>query len=549
MLSQIRARKKHVEDLLFLLVVLLASFGLMFYNIRLPGMFQDEAFDIDNTMQLVIFGELRSPTRKPLYLFGKAYPVMMHETMGPIYAYSIIPFYYVFGVGVVAARMMPITFGLATIVLTFQLGKTLFSRKVAYISTALLSIFPSFIQWTRIGIFGTTVLTFLTMGTLVFLFEWMKTKRPLFLLLTALFVGLGFSSKANYYWFVVNLVILYLIWRPRLRLTLSQVAFSILTFLAAAFPFVLYNCLIDPLATPRFALANLTTSMYGTSNVEFLGNLLKRMGQFVSLLEGSTFFGATGGHTLNPFYSVVFIAMAIGLALTFFGRTVDRARRKREMAICLLLVLLFLEGTYTTSGLGIHHLIIFMPFPQMIIAEALDVLPFHRLASLIRIPIKPRRGGLPKVVLVLVSILIVADLTVNIGYHQSLQRTGGVGLFSDAIYDLSDYFTDLNVSRPIAVDWGFSQLGVLTKGKVYPTEIFGYPDWSGSTDMSIFRKTAEDCLRNPDNVYLFHTPRFTNFDRFSLFQETATHMNRTLILLRTFSQRDGIPVILVYKAA
>jgi hypothetical protein len=181
-------------------------------------------------------------------------------------------------------------------------------------------------------------------------------------------------------------------------------------------------------------------------------------------------------------------------------------------------------------------------------AEALDVLPLYKPESLVRISKRIRRKYLSKVGLVLISILILTDMTVNVGYHQSLERTGGVGLFSDAIYDLADYLTYTNISRPIAVDWGFGQLGVLTKGRVWPIEVFGYKDWSGSTDIPTFRKTIEECLRGTSNVYLFHSSEFTCFDRFSLFQEIARNMNKTLVLSRIFYQRDHVPVILAYKA-
>ena len=515
-------------------------------------MFNDEALDINDTMQLVAWGELRYPSRKPLYLLGKAYPIMLSETMGPIYMYSVLPFYYIFGVGLLAARLLPITFGLATLILNFQLGKALFSRRVACISTALLSVFPSFVQWTRIGVFCTSILNFLTMGTLVFLFRWVRTSRTRFLLLTALFVGLGFSSKANYYRFTVDLIILYLLWRPRLRPTLSQVILSALVFVIGAFPFILYNTVIDPLATPRFAIANLNTSVYGTSNIELPKNLLMRMSQFTVLLEGSTFSGVVGTNISNPLYPVTFGILTIGLVMTFARKSADPARKKRGMVICLLLVLLLLESLYTTSNFGMHHLIIIMPLPQLIVAEALDITLFRRLMPLERTRTRAhRRRALFMAGLVLVVILIGADLSVNIEYHRSLQRTGGVGLFSDAVYDLANYCVRFNISRPIAVDWGFSQLGVLTGGKVYPEEIFGYPDWKGFVDASTFIKTVQACLANASNIYLFHTPAYTTIrglDRFAQFQEIATRMNKTLVLLKVFCQRDGRPVILVYQA-
>jgi pimeloyl-CoA synthetase len=52
---------------------------------------------------------------------------------------------------------------------------------------------------------------------------------------------------------------------------------------------------------------------------------------------------------------------------------------------------------------------------------------------------------------------------------------------------------------------------------------------------------------NESNVYIFNVPEITGYERMTQFKEIAQDMNKTVVLEKTFYQRNGEPVFLIYK--
>jgi len=149
---------------------------------------------------------------------------------------------------------------------------------------------------------------------------------------------------------------------------------------------------------------------------------------------------------------------------------------------------------------------------------------------------------LPAVLLLVPAILLEGAVTYS--YHNDLSRTGGATTFSSAIYDLRDYLEREHAGQVIvAMDWGFRRpLQFLSSERVVPIEGYGL----SAAPPEEFYHTLREWLKDPNVVYLFHTRDATAYPRHEDFLEQARLQNKRPDLVRTFYQRDGIPVYEVY---
>jgi hypothetical protein len=114
---------------------------------------------------------------------------------------------------------------------------------------------------------------------------------------------------------------------------------------------------------------------------------------------------------------------------------------------------MLVESCFTVSSLGAIHLLILLPFPQMILAVFLS-----------RLMIGPLWEGwgrgwqkrlVPAFAVAAFALLIAFDLGVVAELHRALARTGGEGGNSEALYRLADYLKQEGITSPVTLDWGF----------------------------------------------------------------------------------------------
>lgn len=89
----------------------------------------------------------------------------------------------------------------------------------------------------------------------------------------------------------------------------------------------------------------------------------------------------------------------------------------------------------------------------------------------------------------------------------------------------------------------------LGAGAIEPKTIYDFvkvfPYGSGDDD-AYFVESCRRYFIDPSCRYIFHTPAFTNMDRFNTFIRIAREMNKDVSEEKLFYQRDGKPVFVVY---
>jgi hypothetical protein len=292
----------------------------------------------------------------------------------------------------------------------------------------------------------------------------------------------------------------------------------------------------------RALTEHLDTSYYGVANRDLLANLVVRSRQVVQTLEGRHFW-YLGGLYGNP--------VAPWLALVSIGWGLWRCHRL-ILGPLLLGLTAFACSLFTISDLFITHYALLHPLFIGIVAVGLTGSgrssrqdePSRKLAQS---PAALPTDRWPWLLALIIALWLGADLTATARYHLALTRSGGLGDHSDVNYHLAYHLRYNGLGAPLALDWGFdAPVRYLSEGTVTPIEIFGYA--SPAAPDPAFGERLRSFLDNPDNIYLLHTPAATSFQgrRETFFAEVA-HAGRQARLETTFAQRDGVPLVELWR--
>ena len=584
-------------EIVLLALICLLFFILASYNIELPGLYYDEALDVVPTMQLVTGQHVEE--HRSVEILGHRLPIMVSEYVGPVSTYLTLPFFLLFDVSVFSLRLTTIVFAVGTIIFTFYFLKLFFDRRVAFLAALLLAVNPAFIMWSRQGNHVSSLMSFMATGSLYCLYLWYKKRKDVCLYIGSFLLGLGLCQKIVFLWFIMALGLAVLTQRTNVlevgswkvvSFGVKRLGLSLFSFCAGLSMMLWYN-LTTP-GTIRMILSNLVVTSEGVSNLDFMTNVLKRVEDFKRVLSGDLF-SYTGGSYANQLYVPLFM-VAFLFCLVVSLLPIKSINKKKIGFILVLFITLFIFSCFTIGGLSPYHLLILLPLPQVIISLLIcDAVVLLSRSAKILLTFCPATEGRPRpdfvaeqpldgagtpldsnfrvsrkckdllrsylrgfnssdrvrrvltiVPLAVALSIVILDLGVVKSYHVAMKRTGGVGMFSDAIYDLAAYLEDNDVTTPLAADWGFRKsIQLLTKGKVNPIEIFQY---SSEPDDEFSREVFKR-LSDPNNLYLFHSAQFAAFRRFEAFETVARQANKVIQLERTFYQRDGTPVYYLYR--
>lgn len=537
------AWRARLIDVVIVAAVLLVFWIAAFYQIRLPGFYYDEAADVVPAMQIVQGDPQPLDMAQSFSLGPLRLPVMVMAYVGAVSTYAVLPLYWLFGAGVEATRAMTIVMASLALVFTYMFLKELFDRRVAALTILLAAVHPSFVFWSRMGIYVSSPMLTMAAGALWCLLRWRRSGQARYFYAAALFMGLGMSAKLLFLWFILALAAASLalgLW-PRLRirrwtigsdatppLTRGAAVAALAWFAAGAWMFIVYN--LTTLGTVRVVLRNLITTGAGANNLNVVANLRTVFGQLIKVLTGTHHQNLWGPAYANRLYAVIFFACLAILAVLAVRRLLPWPRRRVAFAV-LVPALIWLQSAFTISALGATHLYILSPWlPTIIVLAVLAVA--QRLRS-------------NAIVVVVIAALLLTDGWAVGDHHRALAQSGGVRLFSDSIYALAGA-VDRHDGPVVAADWGFrANVAILTQGRVWPIEVFGANVKAPPSD---FAERIAPYLAQPDAWLLFHAPASTSHQgRLAAARKLAAEMGRTLVLERTFYQRDGAESIYVYR--
>jgi len=540
---------------MLVVLALVVFLALCLYQIELPGLHYDEAREAGvPAMQLVMGQPVETFRGSGIRITARVFPLMVTDYIGALNIYLLLPFFALLGSNVFALRLMPIVFAVLTLFLTYLLAQQLFNRRVAVITCLLLAVNPSFIFWSRQGVFVTSITTTIAVASLLCWLRWYRERRARYLYWGAYLFGLGLYAKLLFLWVIVALGATFFVlkvpslrkgfrlWPISGRLAYRQLAIALLCFLLSMFPLIIYN--VQTKGTFLTVAGNLTSSYYGTSNLAFAENLATRLEQFKVVLNGGHLW-YLGGVFTNDLYPFFFV----GAGLACIPVVLLKARHEwRRVAFPFLMpAFMVLASCFTVSALWFTHYAILVPFLPMAIAVALDLLGRHAIP-----PDAGQKGNhirrliLDLMVFLLMTVLAVSDLQVDLSYHQALARSGGYAAHSDASCELARYLQDQGVASPLAMDWGIdATVQFLTLGAVNPIEIFGY-EWKPD---EAFEERLVRFLPNPDNLYIFHSPGETVFHRRQAFDRLVVEMGKVSRVEEVVLDRSGKSIFVLVRVS
>jgi hypothetical protein len=542
--------------------VMLISLGLIvflalcLYQIELPGLHYDEAREAGvPAMQLLIGQPVETFRGSGIRITERVFPLMVTDYIGALNVYLLLPFFALLGSNVFALRLMPIVFAALTLLLTYLLAQQLFSRRVAVITCLLLAVNPSFIFWSRQGVFVTSITATIAMASLLCWLCWYRRGQARHLYLGVYLFGLGLYAKLLFLWVIVALGATFFVlkgpglrkslrlWLTSGRLTCRQLIIALFCFLLGVFPLIMYNAQTG--GTFLTLTGNLTSTYYGASNLAFAENLTTRLEQFKVVLNGGHLW-YLGGVFTNDLYPFFFVGA--GLACIPAALWKAKCGWRRVAFPFLVLAFMVLASCFTVSALWFTHYAILVPFLPMAVAVALDFLVRY---------VVPSGGAEQKsnsirqlipnlVVFLVIAVLVGSDLQVDLSYHQALARSGGYAAHSDASYELARYLQDQGVASPLAMDWGIdAPVQFLTRETVNPIEIFGY-EWESD---EAFEERLGSFLPNPDNLYIFHSPGETIFHRRQAFDRLLVEMGKVSRVEKVVLDRSGKSIFVLVRVS
>jgi hypothetical protein len=498
---------------------------------------------------------------------------MVQDYIGALNVLLALPFLTLGGVNVVALRWLPLFIAALTLVLAWRVALRLGGPVAASVTVLLLAVNPSFIFWSRQGIFVTNLTALIFMACLLTGLRWWAERRPRDLWLTAFLCGLGIYAKLLFIWAGAALALLALAgWligkkgaqgqpltpqrglaQARLRRRLSVAhknpivlwPVAVTCFLLPLWPLIIFN--LRTAGTLASVFGNLGRSYYGVDNTAYCSNLLIRLEQVDTLLRGDHLW-YLGGVFANPW------APWIALALLGSGLLVGLRTRPLPRAVIppFLLALLVAQSAFTVSDLFITHYALLLPLIPLVGGLGSAGL----LARGIRPMAQPQGGSmaLPGLQLLLAAPILVVvlgwaagDLWTTVRYHRALTTSGGHATHSSAIYDLASYLERGGLTAPLALDWGLAaSVHFLTAGQVSPIEVFGYAGLDAAD--AGFTERIGPFLTNPDNVYLAHVAEQTIFrGRVEALAALAQAEGLGLQEEARFAERSGRPLFVVYR--
>ena len=524
---------------LFLAVALALFLGFSTYQLALPGLHYDEAFDAVPAMQLLLGQPVTTFRGNGIPLGGRLFPLMTQDYIGALNTYLAIPFFALLGVNIMALRAMAVAIGLLTLWLTYRLADELYGIAAAIVAVLLLAVSPTFIFWSRQGVFVTSVTAAIGLASGLVWLRWWRTGAPWYAAVGGFLLGLGLYAKFLFLWLSIALGLSVLLlnidrWRYlRSRLTTSLLGSTTLGFLLGISPLIIYN--LQTGGTLRSVSDNLTTSYYGIDNLAVLPNLLERLRQFGAALAGSHFWylGQAHANWLGPGLFLV----AMGTTLWLLPRS-PRPERRRVLFPFTVIGGVILTSWATVSALWVTHFAILSPWPALAIAAAADLFVRRSGARL-----QSKRVNLALVlVLVAVGTTWIGDAITDVRYHRSLAISGGLGAHSDAVEDLARWLMeDDRLGAPVvAMDWGIAApVAFLSSGKVRPVEAFGY-EWETDTD---FAARLQPFLNTSTSIYLWRAPDEIIFDRGNDFRRLVQPYGLEEDILEAFYEKSGRPIL------
>jgi 4-amino-4-deoxy-L-arabinose transferase-like glycosyltransferase len=520
-----------------------AFVALASFDVRVPGLYYDELFQLTTALAFVKGGLGSAVAWVPgteISIAGHPFPLMAHSYIGAVKTATFVPVAAAFGISPASVRIFTITVAALSLVFTYLFARRLFrSAAVAAVGVVLLATDPSFVFYSRVD-FGPSVFMFLFKAIGLWqLVDWWRSGRLRSLVIGAFAFGLGVYDKANFLWIVAAVLVAALVldYRGvRRRLDRRSSLWATGAFALGCLPFLAYNASWPPRTIEPALKGTLHVSGGNPSGGPFT-QLGLRVQQLWRLLDGETLSELlTGRHGGAPVLPAACLAAAVAIAAAFAVPSL-RARVRPAMFVVLSGFLVLVASALTPGGSYPHHVLLAYPAPHLALAAVVV-----EGAILVRERARPAAALLGAAAL---AASVAVSVTTTTAMLSRLRHTGGTGNFSDGIYSLERYLVRHDRDRRLViVDWGiFQNLVALSGGDLRAVEV-----WDSLNATKPVRGKVLEQLDDPAARYVLHIPDATNFPRArTRFFAELRKAGRRARLERTVTTRLGQPLFEIYR--
>ena len=542
----------------WLLLVALALYcALAAPQLDLPGLHYDEALEAAAPAALLLNGQSVAIVNNGALQWGDLrLPLMVQNHIGAVQVYAAMPFVALLGPTTVALRTMTVLVGAATLVAMYMFVAQVYGRAAAGAAALWLAAFPSFVFWSRQGVFVTNLAPCFAACAFASGARWWRGRGLAMAASTGLLAGLAVWSKLSALWLVTGV----LAWAALVALVRSrrwtvdggrwEWLAALGGFLLGVLPVILYNLLTN-FATFRAVGGSATTTYLGTSNLDVLANLATRFGQFADVLASGAHLWYLGGPFPNlwALISVLVALVVIGCALVL-----RRGRGwQRTLFLPFLVLACIAQSCFTISALWPTHFAIAVWLPAVIVGIAVGVLGEGRGTT-----DDGRRttdGNWPgaavgsrwslvagRLAWLALLLVVATQRGTSRAYLDAERVTGGFAFHSTAITDVSRFLA----TRPepvVALDWGIAApIEYLTDGTKRVEEFYGFtptvpPDFAAALQKRFGR----------GELYVTHAQYQEAFQRRQAFLDAVKAAGLRAETVNVSIRKDGWPMIEVWR--
>lgn len=548
---------KVIHERLILLFIILIFLTLALPNLNYPGISIDEAGDgiVSNYIlkdSSICYRGLMI-TNYYIILFNRIFPIMSGTYVGSVFSYLILPFSLIFGLNVISLRITPIFFSTCTIFFIYLFCRKVFNGRIAFLSSLLTAVNLVFVQHSRVGLYGEQIfIIFFFWAGLFFLAKYSEKKRDLYLYLSLYFWGLGFSAKIIFLWYAVGLIVAYTILRRKLSLLTSlkmkQSIIAVTSFCLGAIFVILYN-IRNPWITVKILVHSLLVEPFKWSSSEVLPpmqvnnlaystNLKIRIHHLIMLLRENIADKTDWGIIRTcPIERIFFIILNLALisfisVLIFTLFSKSRPMKYRILFFYIVYITVMALTPFTTSGFNPVHVVMLLPFPQIVMALFLDYIWQWSRHKKILLTITYSIFLIP---------VLLFNIWMNIYFSTEMKKSGGYRRWSTASYELADYLDKKNI-RPIMFGMGLRETIIfLTSQRVDPLILY--------SKLSPSELTEEYKVLSSKGKPIFYLTM--NSEEYSphvnLFMNLVQNDGKKIVQEKLFFNRAGDPVYWLYK--
>jgi hypothetical protein len=459
------------------------------------------------------------PNTQVAELFGRPFPVFVQSYLGALKSWLLIPAVALFGPSVPVLRLANLVWSAAGLLFFMLWTRRVAGLGVALLAGPLLALDPAFF-FTSILDWGSAVPSlFCRFAGFFFTVRAWEHGKARDALLAGLCFGLGLFNKIDFavLLLAVGLGVAGALAGPLVAFVVRRrglLGWGGAGFLAGGGLMLFHARQILAVHAPARA-----------------GEWKEKLHLLQMMWDGSYFYRmmAVGGRfeimdqavsaVWTPF-ALVLAAAALGLAVALFRR--DETKPRKSLSIFLLLSMVFVTAGFLLlpGAVRLHHALLLVPFPQLIIASALAGLWQRWRAG---------RSLLAAAFVVLLCWQSAALLQTQ----RLIRQTGGRGCWSEALVQFCQSVKDRSDLIIISLDWGFNeQLLFLTDGPRLEEPIWNWLEQPGS-----------DRAKPPAQLnllYLFYPDQYSKFPFGAEFARAAPPAGQRLVI-QTWRDARGEP--------